>query len=375
MAKAVSTWLFDTWNFVIRLLSFVLFGNPLSMWIINLLWPHDAAEFAKNRNIFGEDIYKFYQRRALKWPFHWARWWMQLEDLGKYSVEQQVKYFFNVAFKNEQEAEALKAMQQTKHGYFFWPDSFEELFNKYGKVYLPTEKICRQIRNRRETPWWYRRSVAEFMMKNVRLSYTALEKVVEWAKSSEDIRYSLKQYLASGKLNDSQFELLIAAAATDEHSGDFNMLGILLDYIKSYGISEAYMDKVRDSYPQPFYEQVSKASVLYLQTKELKAFRNNDEGRSAWRKFCKETKQILPEVQKKMSLDQYRIFRNCGCKLDIEALKYFLYGSDKAFWEAVFIKEKDTCRNNEEVRELIRSNPALELAYRDTLEGGSKIRK
>ena len=101
MTKAMSSWLSDAFCFVFRLLVFILFGNPLSMSVINLLFPRLAAKFAQNPLYFGPKIYAFYERHALKCPFYWAKEWMQLEKLASYSVNQQVKYFLKVSFKNK----------------------------------------------------------------------------------------------------------------------------------------------------------------------------------------------------------------------------------------------------------------------------------
>ena len=73
-----------------------------------------------------------------------------------------------------------------------------------------------------------------------------------------------------------------------------------------------------------------------------------------------------------MLLEQYCIFHNISCKLAEEVIKVFLHRSDRALWHAVFVKEKNVCQDNKEIREFIRSNPALELEYRETLCGAQQ---
>ena len=360
MAKAISTGLYDLCVYSYRLVLFLLFGNPLSMSLLNLLWPHDTAKFAQNSHIFGEKISAFYERMAMKWPFYWARWWMKLDKLKSYSPRRQVKYLFDIAFPNHTEVEALKAMQ----GLSLWPDAYDELFYKHGQKCLPLHN--RDMKKRLKTPQWYLHNVAVFMMQNVRLSTDALQNVIKWATNDYDMRLALREYLASGKLNNSQFELLLNAVAKDKNGGDKNMLDLLIDYIKRYGLEAQYMVQIQSQYPKDFVKLITEESTLYQQIQKVKSFKNTDEGRHIWRLFCKETAEIPYEVQRLMSIEQYRIFHNVGHKLAPETIKEFLSHSDKMLWKAVFTKEADTCCAGE-IRAFIRDNPKLESAYKDAL--------
>lgn len=358
MAKAVSTLVFDGCVFFVRLCLFILVGNPLSMWFYNLLFPREAAEFAKNSHIFGEQIYSFYEYFALKWPFHWAKWWMKPENLSKYSVDRQIQYLFKMAFRNQTEIEALKAMQKGKG---FWPDAYEKLFFVYGQKWLPLKR--KDMKNRDSRPKWYSHSVAEFMMQNVRLSYNALDTVIKKSVIDSGLRSSLSQYLASGKLCDAQFSLLVDSVTTDKHSGDLQMLKVLLDYIERYGVSENELGKIKEQYPKPFFELVTDANTLYEQMRVHKAFKDTPDGRNIWKLFCQKTPKVLSEVQSLMSLPQYEIFHQVGHNLDEKAIENILLGGDKNFIKAVFLNEK-ACRSGK-LREFIRQNAALELEYRD----------
>jgi len=266
MAKAISTCLSDTMIFVVRLFVFVMFGNPLSMFCFNLFAPCKTAEFTKNKAIFGDEIREFYNRLAAKWPLFWARYWISVEDIYKYSVKRQVQYFLKVAAKNKTEAETLKAMRKEN----FWPKAYEILFFQYGNTELSYEETHKHIQNDCEIIYCVNITIAKFMMRNVRLSYNALQNVIKKAATDDDMCDELKKYLASGKLNDSQLELLIDAVTIEPGSGDLQMLGVLLDYVKRYGFSEKYMKKISTQYPVPFTELVREA-VSYANKKRAKA--------------------------------------------------------------------------------------------------------
>ena len=326
------------------------------MVLLNLLWPRDTVNFARNSHIFGEKIYAFYERQAVKWPFHWSKWWMKIEKLGDYSANRQIKYLFKVAFPNHTEVEALKAMQKND-----WPEAYDVLFHKYGKKRLPLNEN-QDMNHRLRTPRWYDHYVAEFMMQNLRLNKNTLREVILWAAQDYEMQRALREYLASGKLTNAQFDLLLSAVAVDRHGGDKNMLDILIDYIRRYGLEEAYMVQIQSQFPKEFVTAVANESMIYWQSKEVKAFKNTDEGRASWRIFCKETPKIPAEVQALMSYDQYCIFHNVGRKLEPGAVKAFLDRSDEKLWKAVFLKEKDTCRSGE-IREFIRNSPVLEAIY------------
>lgn len=337
MAKAISTWLSDLFIFLIRLFVFVVFGNPLSVFILHLLAPQKAVEFVKDGTLFGNTIRKFYERQALKWPFRWSRWWMNIENITRYSDEQQIEYFFEVAIKNNTAADTLKAMYKGHQSEDFWPEACKELFFKYGDRKMPATEDRWHKSNPDDVI-----TVMEFMIHNMRLNGSALMKVIRHAAVSDFWRDELKRYLFSGKLNDMNFELLIDAVTTDCHSGDLQILGVLLEYIKRYGISEEHMCRIRSQYPQPFVELVTQEATIYWQSKEVKSFKNTNEGRNAWRKFCKKTK-IVPEAQRLMTKEQYRIFHDAGRKLDKEAISYILsYNSDATLKNLVLEFEYDS---------------------------------
>ena len=351
--------------FIVRLFEFILFGNPLSMCVFNFLAPHKTAKFAQNEALFGEDILSFYEYFALEWPFIWARYWMKLEKIHLYPVDRQVKYFLKVAVKNSTEAATLKAMQKTKDDdTMFWPDAYETLFFKYGDTKLPYEETRSHMVGECCVGHRANVTVIEFMMRNVRLSWYALQEVIRRAAISDDMRDELKKYLSRGRLNDSQFLLLIDAVTTSPGSGDLQMLGVLLGYIERYGISEEHKSRIESQFPRSFVELVIEKSLLYEQVKLAKSYRNTKQDKVAWRKMCEEMQPIFPEVQAKMSYEQYIIFHETGNKLCIEAVKAFLNRQNKMLWRLVFANEQEICKTGE-VQEFIRSNAAWKSQYKD----------
>lgn len=333
--KPISTCLTDCFIFMVRLFVFVLFGNPLSMFVLNLFAPRNTAEFAKNQNLFGTRIYRYYERHALKWPFYWARWWMKLEDLSDYAVKQQIQYFFKVATKNKTEAEALKAMSKKQ----FWPDAHEALFFKYGEKELPMQELRSHTYGQCIVCKTVNLNVREFMMRHVRLSYNALKETIKCSETNEDLRDELKKYLASGKLNDAQFEMLIDAVTISAGKGYLQLFGIFIDYIKRYGISDKYLRRIERKYPKSFYELTVDNALLHQQTEVLSSCQTSDKGEDDWREFCKKTPNILPDVQCKMTLAQYKIFHQTGHTLDAKAVDAFLHRDNTALWRAVFRNE------------------------------------
>ena len=251
--------------FWFRLSVFVLLGNPLSMFVFNLLFPRYAAKFARNDTIFGAQIRAFYEYCALKWPFYWACWWMRLENLADYSVDRQISYFFKVSFNQKTETETLKAMQK----YTSWPDVYEKLFFEFGDKKLPREEVYSYGHYDNKVCCYIAKvTVAEFMMQRVRLNFYALQEVIKQAKYDDRMKDNLKKYLASGKLNDEQFKILLEAVTTSPHSGDLQILGVLVDYVKRYGINKNHMEYVQKHYPQAFTELIEETAKEHAQKRK-----------------------------------------------------------------------------------------------------------
>ena len=361
MTKAMSTWLSDAFEFVFRLLVFILFGNPLSMWFINLLFPKIAATFARNELYFGPKIYAFYEQHALRWPFYWAKKWMLLEKLASYSVKQQVQYFLKVSFKNKTEVKTLEAMKE----HTFWPDAFEMLFFKYGNKKLPLEPENHwEDVGDSSVGYYVEVTVADFMMRHTRLSYNALAVVIKKAVNSHFVREELQKYLASGALNESQLYLLIDAVATDSGSGDLQMLGVLIDYVKRYNLRKEHWQRIKKQYPQPFIELLEEASHAVEQVKIVRSLQNTSDGRFTWLRFCRETAEILPVAQGKMALWQYDIFYSTDHKLDADAILALLRRPDEKLWRLIFEREDI----NDDIRSEISCNVKLWPVYKEVIK-------
>jgi hypothetical protein len=178
------------------------------------------------------------------------------------------------------------------------------------------------------------------MMRNTRLSYNALASVVEKAKHNDFTCEELKKYLATGALNESQLNLLIDAVSTNQGSGDFPMLGVLMNYVKRYSLRKEHWQRIRAQYPKPFIELLEEAARTVEQARIVRSLKNTPEGHRTWEKFCQETEEILPLTQGKMALWQYKIFHNTGHKLDDDAIRSLLHCSDEKLWRLIFEWEK-----------------------------------
>ena len=370
MAKAISSLLSDAFVFVFRLLVFIVFGNPLSMCVLNLLAPRKTAKFARNPHYFGPKLSAFYERQALKWPFHRAKWWMKLEDLSKYSVNRQIKYFFRVAFKNKTEVETLKAMQKDKT---LWPKAYDRLFFHYGKKCLPI-KESRELKSKngasRKT-WYINTTVAEFMMMHVRLSYDALEAVINQASDVNDctMRYALKQYLDSGKINDAQLRLLLnGVIAADKSDSGLDMCNVLRSYISHFGLSDENLILLEAALSKDHFARIKEEADCYKNFKAVRSFKDTEDGRKEWRTFCKETPKILPAVQGEMNLRQYYIFHNVGHVLDKTAAMTFLHRPDKELWRAMFEREPNFGYVSDDVRRCIEFNPEMKALRKEVIK-------
>lgn len=337
MAKAMSTLLSDAFVFVFRLLVFILFGNPLSMWSINLLFPWLAAKFARNELYFGPKIYAFYEQHALKWPFYWSKNWILLEKMASYSTKQQVQYFLEVSFKNKTEVEVLNAMKKQR----FWPETFEILFFKYGdkKLPYPPELHVENFVNHSISYRVYL-TVSDFMMRHTRLSYNALAAAIQKAMYNDFACEELKKYLASGALNSEQLKLLIDAVSTNNGSGNFPILGVLREYVKRYNLRKEHWQRIKEHYPQSFIDLLREAEKTVEQVTFVHSLRPTSVDCDVWQKFCQETAEILPVAQGKMVLWQYDIFHNTGHKLDSDAILALLRRSDEKMWRLIFEREE-----------------------------------
>ena len=325
MAKAISTSLYDLCVCVYRLVVFILFGNPLSMCVFNLLAPRRTAKFAKNQNLFGEQLYLFYESIALKWPFFWAKWWMKLENIRNYTVKQQIQYFLKVSFKNDTAVETLKKMASGNS--FRMSEACRKLFFNYGEKELPL-KETRTYQNGSVVIVWVPLTVCDFMMRNIRLDDDAMKLIFNRAKWDEDTRNELQKYFLRGAICNLQLKMLIDSVSDNSAGADLQMLSILLDYTKRYGFNIEMQDYARLKYPDVIFAQVKDTIILYKQMKAVKTYKKD---MCAWHNFCAKTKPILPEVQALMNLKQYLEFNKCGHTLDPKALEEILqHRTDRA---------------------------------------------
>ena len=256
---------------------------------------------------------------------------------------------------------ALDAMKE----HIFWPDAFEVLFFKYGDKKLPLEPENHwEDVGDSSVGYYVEVTVADFMMRHTRLSYNALAVVIKKAVNSHFVREELQKYLASGALNESQLYLLIDAVATDSGSGDLQMLGVLIDYVKRYNLRKEHWQRIKKQYPQPFIELLEEASHAVEQVKIVRSLQNTSDGRFTWLRFCRETAEILPVAQGKMALWQYDIFYSTDHKLDADAILALLRRPDEKLWRLIFEREDI----NDDIRSEISCNVKLWPVYKEVIK-------
>ena len=193
--------------------------------------PHLAAKFVQTSDaLFGKTCREFYESQALQWPFFWAKWWINLNNLGDCQAKQQVQYFLKVSFKNKTSAETLKAM----HCDSDYEDPYRMLFFEYGDVKTPYAENVSVMDDSCAVSWTHCLTVREFLMRHIRLSYNMLEKAID-----DRMYYQLQKYIATGALNDAQFELLVRKT---EKTQEKLLIAIVADYVSRYGITEKYTD-------------------------------------------------------------------------------------------------------------------------------------
>jgi hypothetical protein len=301
------------------------------MCVLNFLAPRKTAEFAKNRNLFGEQLYSFYERVALKWPFFWAKWWMLLENIRKYTIKQQIQYFFKVSFKNNTAEDTLKKMRGGDS--YRMSEACRKLFFSYGDKELPITET-RWYQNDSVSVMGVHPTVRDFMMRNIRLDSAAMQLVFNRATWNEDTRNELRKYLSRGAICNYDLNMLIDSAADKGEGADLRMLGILLDYIKRYGLDPEMQDHTELKYPKEIYVLVKDAVNWHKQMKALKTYTKD---MNAWHDFCVKTKQILPEVQALMNTKQYLEFSSCRLALDPKAVEEILQNrNEPGFWKIIF---------------------------------------
>ena len=302
----VSTVCFYLMFYFVTSIWFLLVFNPVSMFVINLCAPALAATLAHSKNYCGNTTCQFYTWLALKFPFKWAKWWIPLDKLHEYTVEEQ-KIYFNEVHRSKEVLWALS------------PEAWASLMKN---IYVyPFKVLADGMRERNDL-------------------FAALLNLT--AKEGRE-RELIKQYMHYGALPKPQMEILVKKVCEESANGkDSILLTVLCDYIKRCGLSKEMLEKImRDEAVSPQLKSVVDAWLAHKQRIQTRSLRDLStiEQIVAWTEFCRNNRNIHPEAQQEMSLNQYAIFHKNGHSLDAGAIAYLLWYGDEKMAEQIFRNE------------------------------------
>lgn len=285
---------------------FLVLFNPLSIFLINLFKPSLSARMAHSESYCGDTVRKFYTYLALKWPFKWAKWWIPLDKLRDYTVEEQ-KIYFNEVHRSKEVLWALS------------PEAWARLMKN---IYVYPFKV-----------------LADGMRERNDLFAALINLTSEEGRERE----LLKQYMHYGALPKPQMEILVDKVREESANGkDSILLTVLCDYIKRCGLSKEMLEKImRDEAVSPQLKSVVDAWLAHKQRIQTRSLRDLStiEQIVAWTEFCRNNRYIHPEAQQEMSLNQYAIFHKNGHSLDAAAISYLLWIGDEKMAEQIFRNE------------------------------------
>ena len=303
----ISTMCFYILFYMVAILWFVVFFNPLVLLIFNLISPSFAATLVHNEACCGKTVCKFYTWLALKWPFKWAKWWITPNLLQNYTTEEQMTYFWYV----DGSENTLWKLS---------PEAWGRLVKNIG--YYSFDCLAKGMKERDDL-------------------FAAL---LDLTVSEQRVRALIRGYMEAGTLPKTQAEILIKKACVESEQYASGVIGRLLcDYIGRCGISRELMASVttNDKTSEALKSAVTDSEDAYLQKLTTKRLFNMDtiEKIDEWAEFCASKKKISVAAQKEMSALQYQMFHRNGHRLDARAIMHMLWYKDKDFAEMIFVNE------------------------------------
>ncbi len=306
---------------------FLLILNPITLFVLNIFKPRWANDFAHSDELYSERCQKFFTRQAKKWPWHWAKWWYKLDELKYLSEKQQIDYYNNV----NSSIETLMAMH-TDVAAKVLDDDFA--FFK--------ENVC-----------------------SIKLNAELFRVFI--AKSIEQQDWSVfEEYLKRGTLPKDQVVILAHEAC---HASVFFcgwrkacVTGVFLDYVERCGLNNELRHEIGKSMwcNDVFLKEFRKRLNIYDQRVFTKSQRGSKQI-DAWISFCETTKEICPQAQMEMGLDQYHVFHETGHTLDAEAILHILkHYSNLTMAQLIFKYEPNYGMANDDIKEFVNNNPTLQ---------------
>ena len=317
------------WN-----LELLFIFNPLTLLLLNIFKPRWARSMAYCDALYDKNSQKFFSRQARKWPWRWAKWWYTREELKELSVERQLDYYYDV----NQSAKTLAAMSSEA--------AFRVIDDGLGNNFEDFKKNINEIKL---SPELFR----AFIQKSFK----------------EDDMSTLSDYLKCGTLPKDLVESL-ADEAGNSTSGIYSNTWLALvfyDYVERCGLSQELLNKLLERPNSAhFKKEVERRQGIYEQrvfTKSQRGTKQTD----AWLAFCETTKDICPQAQMEMGLDQYHVFHKTGHTLDAEAILHILkHNSDRMMAQLIFEYEPNYGIVSDDIKEFLDNN-MLSKCLRDSV--------
>ena len=338
----VSTKLMSLCVYGMASLFFLLAGNPLSMFLLNWRRPKTAAKFVRWEVLFGDRIRAFYTRLALKWPFKWAKWWIELDDLKNYSVSEQLIYQSEVRNDNE----VFNAMS---------PEAWI-LCMKNGHV-----------------------SRLSYVISAMDLRDDLFAALVDYTIAEQKESSLMKEYMHLGTLTKQKATILTDKAIAESNQYPYGCLArILCEYIERCNLRKDLLSKIAGSDATPdFKERVADAHQTHLQkctVRDLACWK--DENNPAkWRKFCKQNSKIYAHAQMEMDDEQYQIFHETGHLLDKAAIAYLICNTTPTYCRLIFHYEPKFAIQSENIKFCLKRFANILPILQEEIEDFSKRMK
>lgn len=335
---SVTTQLFLLVGFFWKVQLLLIF-NPITLFVLNIFKPRWARNMAHSDALYDKKSQEFFTERAKKWPWLWAKWWYTLDELKDLSEERQVEYYYDV----NRSAKTLDAMSTEA--------AFRVIDDGLGNNFEDFKKNINEIKM---SPELFR----AFIQKSIK----------------EDDMSVLSDYLKRGTISKDLAECL-ADEAGKSTTGVFNNTWLALvfyDYVERCGLGQEMLKNLLERPSSAkFKEEVETRQNIYSQrvfTKSQRGTKQTD----AWLAFCETTKEICPQAQMEMGLDQYYVFHKTGHTLDAEVILHILKQHFGLMMKKLIFEHEPNCGIiNDDIKELVDNTPALQnllIAVRNSKE-------
>ena len=312
------------------------------MFLLHWYRPQTAAKLARWDVLFDDRIRAFYTRLALKWPFKWAKWWIELDDLKNYSVDEQLVYLREVRNDNE----VFNAMS---------PEAWI-LCMKNGHV-----------------------SRLSYVISTLDLRDDLFAALVDYTVAEQKESSLMKEYMHFGTLTKQKATILADKAIAESNKYPHGCLArILCEYIEHCNLRKDLLNKIANSDATPdFKERVNDAHQTHLQrctVRDLACWK--DESNPAkWRKFCKNNSKIYAGAQMEMDDEQYKIFHETGHLLDKAAIAYLLCNTTPTYCRLIFRYEPKFGIQSENIKFCLKRFVNIPPILQEEIEDFSKRMK